>query len=172
MKRIRRPSIEVEDHVTTHGPQRPVRIILHSTESNDAPGLSDIRGIFNFWRAQGRGYGAHLVIDKDGNTGRGAKAAAIVWATYGANTGSYQIEMIGYARFSLRDWYRRRKQMDKVAKWCAYQCRRHGIRPYHDPVRGIAMHRDFPAGTHTDPGPHFPIRRFCRRVRRYMRNGW
>ena len=174
MGRVRRPSIQVDaiGQMATHGSHRPRRIILHSTESGDRPGVSDVSGIFSFWRSQGRGYGAHLVIDSDGNTGRGAHANKIVWATFGANTTSYQIELVGFASLPRWRWLKRRRQLDKAAKWCAYQCKQHGIRPVHSTTNGIARHRDFPAGGHTDPGAGFPLDWFLRRVRFYLANGW
>lgn len=158
--------------MSTHGKHRPRRIVIHSTESYDREGPSDVDGVFGFWQRQGRGLGAHLVIDAEGITGRGAYATQMTWAVAGANTGSIHIELIGFAKFSRLDWMRlsRRRQLNVAAKWCAWYCHRFGIRPARSTVSGICRHADFP-GTHWDPGPGFPMRWFLWRVRRYLKYG-
>lgn len=176
MGRVRKPHVAVNaiGRMATHGRQRPRRVILHSTESNDAAGLGDITGIFDFWRRQGRGYGAHVIIDRDGNAGQGAYGNQIVWATYGANTGSLQIEIVGRAKWSRYDWLhpQRRRQLNEVAKWCAWWSTIYGIPLLASTERGVCGHRDFPQGGHWDPGPGFPMWWVRRRARHYKRNGW
>ena len=176
MASVHRPSAQVDRRgsMATHGRHRPRRIILHDTESAGRPGYGDITGIFDFWRRQGLGYGAHVVIDPDGYSGIGADADQIVWATQGANTGSLQIEIIGLASFKATDWLRpsRRKQLNKVAMWLAYWGKTYGIPLRLSTSAGVARHLDFPAGGHHDPGTGFPLGWVLRRARMYQAKGW
>lgn len=176
MGRVRKPVVRHNaiGRMATHGKHTPRRIILHSTESGDTRGIGDVSGVFAFWRRQGRGYGAHLVIDAEGNTGQGAPGNQIVWATYGANTGSLQVEMVGRAKWRMIDWIRpsRRRQLNEVAKWIAWWNLLYGIPIVLSTSAGVARHRDFPAGGHTDPGAGFPLGWVLKRARLYRRKGW
>jgi N-acetyl-anhydromuramyl-L-alanine amidase AmpD len=176
MGTVRKPAVKHNaiGKMATHGAHTPRRVILHTTESGDVAGVSDVSGVFAFWRQQGRGYGAHLVIDAEGNTGQGAYGNAIVWATYGANTGSLQIEMVGRAKWTMLDWVRpsRRRQLNEVAKWIAWWNLLYDIPIRFDTDAGVCRHRDFPAGGHTDPGAGFPLGWVLKRARAYRRTGW
>ena len=149
--------IDLRGTVATHGRQDPTRIILHCTQSGNIAGISDITGVALFWRRQGKGYGATYIADAEGNIGRCALPTQVTWHTYMKNSGSVGIELIGFARYRRLDWLnpRRRRQLKRVAWLCAKLCHTYGIRPHHDLEHGIAMHRDYPAGGHTDPGAGF-----------------
>jgi len=156
-----------------HGSQKPVRIVLHDTESHDVAGIGDIAGIFSFWHTQpnpsGSGfaqYGAHFVVDKTGNIGRGGDATDIQWHVGNLNTGSIGIEQIGFASFGKLVWKReRRKQLFAVARCLAWAHGEYGIplrvnKNPQDP--GVTTHRLVglagidPSG-HTDPGAGYPL---------------
>jgi len=155
-----------------HGTQRPVRIVLHDTESHDTVGIADIRGVFHFWHTQRNPdgtlaqFGAHFVVDKAGHVGRGADPTQIQWHVTNLNTGSIGIEQIGIATFPNLLWRRqRRKQLYAVARIIAWAHGRYGIpmRVRRDPrLPGVTTHRRVgiagidPSG-HTDPGPHYPL---------------
>ena len=162
-----RPSIiyDARRRAPAHGVHTPVRAILHSTESYNRPGISDITGVFGFWDRQDRGFWAHAVVDDQGNSGFGANGNQIVWATFGANTGSLQIEMVAFAARSQADWMRRKPQLHAVARWLAIWHEQYGIPLTHSTSRGVALHRDFPAGGHTDPGAAFPLGYVLKRAR-------
>lgn len=174
MKRhVHLPPVSVEDaRPWTHGTQRPVRVVLHDTESHDTAGLADIAGIFNFWHTQKNPdgtlakYGAHFVVDSVGNVGRGGDADQIQWHVGNLNTGSIGIEQVGFASFSKLVWKRkRRKQLYAVARILAWAHGEYGIplKVQSNPqMPGITTHALVgkagidPSG-HTDPGPGYPL---------------
>lgn len=173
MRRVLLPPISVTDPKPwVHGTHKPVRIVLHDTESHDTAGVAEIRGVFNFWHTQKNPdgtlakYGAHFVVDRNGNVGRGGDPTQIQWHVTNLNTGSIGIEQIGFATFRNLVWRRkRRKQLYAVARIIAWAHGRYGIpiRVRHDPrLPGVTTHRRVglagidPSG-HTDPGPHYPL---------------
>lgn len=172
MSRPRKPPIAVRYQVATHGHHKPLRIVLHDTESHDHAGIGDIVGIAEYWHRQGQGLGAHFIIDGDGNIGQGCGRTNVTWAVAGHNTGSIHIELIGFARFTLAGWLKRRKQLDALVDLLAYLCDRANIPARHSIDRGVARHADFhnvpPGMYHSDPGKGFPFRRVLRRVRRKL----
>jgi hypothetical protein len=152
MRHVLLPRIVFEDPKPwVHGSHRPVRIVLHDTESHDTAGVADIRGVFSFWHTQKNPdgtlakFGAHFVVDKDGNVGRGADPTQIQWHTTNLNTGSIGIEQIGVAAFPNLLWRRqRRKQLYAVAR-----NHRVGSRPVRHPDPRAA--RPTPAGCDHPP---------------------
>lgn len=172
-RHVHKPPVAVKDPKPwTHGAQRPVRIVLHDTESHDVAGLSDISGIFSFWHTQKNPdgslaqYGAHFIVDKDGNVGEGGAPEQVQWHVGNLNTGSIGIEQIGFASFSRLIWKRdRRKQLYAVARLCAWAHGEYGIplKVQTDPrAPGITTHaRVGAAGIdtsgHTDPGAGYPL---------------
>src|SRR5438067_836648 len=113
MPRVRKPRIVYRDpNPITHGTMTPVRVVLHDTESHDTAGIGDVKGIYDFWHRQGLGYGAHFVVDGEGNVGQGASCKQITWHVGNLNTGSIGIEQVGFASFTKLVWSRqRRKQL-------------------------------------------------------------
>jgi hypothetical protein len=170
------PEIYRRVPVDTHGRHSPQAIVLHSTESSNRPGVSDVLAIPNFWRNQGSGFGAHLVIDGDGNTVKCAVDTRICWAVAGSNTGRLHIELIGYARYTEQQWDDQDRGLKQAAKWCAYWSETHGIPIQLSTRRGIATHamysREYGISDHTDPGTNFPLGKFLRRVNYYHDEGW
>ena len=171
-----RPPIHKRVAVATHGTQDPKRIIIHCTESPNRPGVSDVLAIPNFWKRQGQGYGTHLVIDGEGNTCQCAIDTRICWGCGGSNTGSLQIEIIGYSASSAAEWAKQIKGLKQAAKWTAYWCEQHEIPIALSVNAGIATHamhsRAFHKTDHTDPGKNFPLAQFMRNVRYYHAHGW
>lgn len=174
-RHVHKPPILVKDPKPwTHGSMRPVRIVLHDTESHDTAGISDISGIFSFWHTQknptGPGlakYGAHFVVDGDGNVGEGGQPDQIQYHVGNLNTGSIGIEQIGFASFTRLLWKRkRRKQLYAVARLCAWAHGEYGIPlkvPANPQSPGITTHARVgaagidPSG-HTDPGAGYPLK--------------
>lgn len=165
MGRVVKPKIAVQraKQAKSHGVNTRQGIVLHSTESHDRPGLSDINGIISY--LNGKGYGIHYVVDGSGNIGQGAYHRNLVYHCKGANATHIGIEMIGQAKWTTKQWLwnpigsgkRQRKQLAAVAHLIAYICDREAI-----PIRlnadyGVSRHSDHPAGGHWDPGPGFPI---------------
>lgn len=173
-KSVRRPRVDVDLRglVETHGTHAPVRGVVHDTECGDLPGDAELRGVARFWERQHEGLGAELLIDKDGLSGVCAEPNQICWAVAGRNTGSYHVELIGFARFKGFQWIRRRKQLDKLARHMAWLNLEYGIELRRDPDTGWSGHRDQPHANHTDPGPYFPWALVLAKARKYRRQGW
>lgn len=175
--KVHRPAVALDarGQIATHGPQTPRRIVIHDTECGDAQGVSELRGVVNFWRQQGAGYGAHLIIDKDGNSCLGADFDKTTWHTLHRNTGSVGIELVGYAKFTLPFWFTRIKQLRECAKWIAYLSADWQIPIRFDVERGVSRHADQSkafGGDHYDPGGGFPLGFVIRLANKYKRNGW
>lgn len=169
---VRQPRVDLRGDVDTHGVHSPVRIVIHTTECGDAPGVREMEGVLNFWRRQGQGLGAHVLIDKDGNSALAADFHKITWAVKGANTGSIHFELIGFARFLPPLWWLRLTQLNKLAKWIAYLNLAYGIPIEHSTAAGVAGHREFPGNDHTDPGKWFPMKYVLRRAQQFRDPGW
>src|SRR4051812_2821758 len=117
----------------THGTHHPVRVVLHDTESHDVAGISDISGIFNFWHTQRidgelAKYGAHYIVDAEGQVGKGGADTAIQYHTGNLNTGSIGVEQVGFASFGRIVWRRRRRrQLFATARVLAHLHGEYGI---------------------------------------------
>jgi N-acetyl-anhydromuramyl-L-alanine amidase AmpD len=176
---IRKPAIAVKAKATVHGPMVPVRVVLHDTESHSTAGIKDIQGIYDFWGRQGLGYGAHFVVDKDGNIGQGASCRSLLYHVGNYNTGSVGIEQIGYSWFLKAMWRKTdREQLRSVAKLLAFLHKTYRIPLVISIDRGICTHAMVgragidPTG-HTDPGKGYPLRFVVWLARRYVkRGGW
>lgn len=173
-KVVRRPRVDVDlrGYVQSHGLDVPKRGVWHDTESSDAAGIRDIQGIADFWHRQDKGYGAHIIIDEEGNSGLCANMDQITWAVANRNTGTVSIELIGFARFVPSVWLARPAQLDKLAKWMAWINLEWDINLRFDVEKGWSGHRDQPNQTHTDPGPWFPKSLVLTKARRYRAEGW
>jgi len=177
MARVKHPPYRVDrrNHGNIIGSiDHPSVILIHATQSGDRDGASDVRGVLEFLEstkkepATGGGYGIHRVIDKEGIIGRGAKLHApgnkVQHAT-GANSIAVGIELIAWSRFNLAKWLTRRRQLQALAWEMAFMSQELGIPLRRSKTHGVAMHREFPLGGHTDPGSFFPINRVIRMAR-------
>lgn len=169
---VRRPLVQYFGKIDTHGKQTPVAGVVHTTESHDYDGITDITGIVNYWRTQGQGLGAHIIIDKDGNSALNAPLDQIAWAVANHNTGRIHVELVGFAKFVPQIWWLRLSQLNKLAKWMAYINLEYGIPLEFSVAKGWAGHRDYPAQDHTDPGRWFPMKYVLRKANEYRNNGW
>lgn len=174
MKRVRRPLVQLDaqGRVQSHGAHTPLRGIWHTTESHDAPSIRDLEGIVSFWQRQKKGYGAHVIIDKSGNSALCVPPEKIAWHTGSRNTGSIGIELIGFARFVPKVWFVRRRQLHKLARWMAWLNLAYDIPLVFDVERGWSGHVDQPNQDHWDPGPGFPRKHVLRLAVKYRSEGW
>lgn len=176
MAKVARPPTEYDGraHVDSHGEHKPVRIILHSTESGDAAGLTDLRGLAMFWKGQAKGYGSQIAVDLEGLTGRYVADTQIAWHTSQRNTGSLGIEQFGKASFTRRLWILRPRQLAKVAWWIAFWSKKFSIPIKKDVEFGVSTHamqsKAF-GGDHTDPGLGYPLQLVLITARVYKRFG-
>jgi N-acetyl-anhydromuramyl-L-alanine amidase AmpD len=177
LRSFKQPRVTSRLSVATHGTHVVQRVVLHSTESPNRTGTdADVRAIPTFWGRQGAGYGAHLVIDREGNTNQGCPFQAIAWHVGGRNTGSVGIEQVAYSADSKKTWLEGIVGLKQVAKNVAYLCRTYNIPVRWDVNRGISTHGmqslAFHTSDHTDPGPNFPRLRFMGLVHYYAVKGW
>jgi hypothetical protein len=172
-----------------HGTHSKNLIVLHQTISSDVIGLGDVQGVYLYLKS--KGYAIHVIVDAEANSGAvtpGNEADIYYHAqssVAGAvNTRSIGIEIISRVPLTSQYWWQRQREMRKVARWCAYLCREHGIPPVYDSkaVRGITTHYDVTKawhvpGGHTDVRPveeggAFPMGGFMRMVKTAYTLGW
>lgn len=173
--RVRRPLVQLDaqGRVIAHGDHDPLRGIWHDTESGDYAGIRDLEGIVSFWvDKQKKGYGAHVIIDKSGNSALCVSPEQIAWHLGGRNTGSVGIELVGFARFTPKIWFARRRQLHKLARWMAWLNLAYKIPLVFDINHGWSGHGDQPKQTHWDPGPGFPRKHVLRLAVKYRAEGW
>lgn len=145
-------------------------IVLHSEEASSAKAAA---GWFQNSSAQGS---AHLCLD-DKTCYRSLPNSAIPWGASGANRNGFHIEQAGFARWGEQSWLAHLWTLRRAAYKTAYHCRKFGIPPVF--VRapglkagkpGITTHYECSqafGGTHWDPGPGWPRKRFMALVRYY-----
>lgn len=180
MGHVRRPRVDVPLSYTAHGTSPKTLIVLHQTISPDRTGVSDITGVGNYLHQVD--YGIHIIDDLEGNSAAVApdNETAIFWQVEGANTESIGIEQISYKTGVSGYWWKRSRQLNKTARWCAYLCKTHGIPPVYDPLakHGICGHADVTrtrgiAGGHTDcEYPDYPTKWVAAAAKAYMLTGW
>lgn len=159
--------------VQGHGRHRPVRIILHDTESHDAKGIRDLSGIALFWSRISWGPGAHVGNDSEGYSARYVDDEEIAYHVQNRNTGSLGIEQVGFAKWSLRRWLGRKAQLEETSQWLAHWSAKHDIPLKLDVQHGVSTHqmqsKRF-GGSHWDPGFGYPLAKVIGEARE-MRDG-
>ncbi len=158
--------------------------VLHSTESHDYPGTRDIAGVIQWWKNPQSGGAAHLVVDSDGNAGYAVDLGKTAPHVGTMNYCSVGIEQIGFAKFALKIWLLRDKQLRAVARWMAYINKNYGL-PLQEAIvtrsgkvarPGWTTHRrlgELGLGTnHTDPGAFYPFKKVLNYAKWYAAHGW
>lgn len=181
MKSVRRPRVDVALNYASHGHSPKNLIVLHETISPDYPGLKDLIGVGGYLGHVG--YGIHVITDAEGNSAAvlPREETAIYYhaasGTLEANTRGIGIEQIGY---TTSNWWKRARQLNKTARWCAYLGKQHNIPMVYDPTckTGICGHADVTRagrvpGGHTDcTYPAYPTKFVAQLARNYRRFGW
>lgn len=160
-------------------------IAVHSTESQDIPGTTrDLVSIRNWFDNPASQASSHIGIDGQANTELWVHSNRKAWTIGAANSWTVNIEFIARAGQAPGAW--EDAQIKQGARWAAYWALKYDI-----PIqkancrnvnglcvctkRGIIRHSDVTAagfGTHTDPGPAFPMDDFLRAARFYKQKGW
>lgn len=171
--RSRQPRVDVSIPSPFHSERsvaRPSLIVLHSTESHNAPGLSDLRAIGNWFQNPAAKVSSHICTDGEGHTARYVPDSLKAWHCAGSNSVSLGIEQIGSA--SQNFWPT--AQLKTTARWIAYYSLRYDIPIRVSTTRGVCRHSDLGAagGGHNDPGPAYPLDRVLRYAKWYRRYGW
>lgn len=155
-------------HITSHQSSREgARIhglVLHTTEGGDSPrGNADLVTLGNVF--DGEEASAHLGVNVAGKFGRYVEDSAKAWAVCNFNPMTLSLEQIGFASFSVSDWFKRHDQLHGAAEFLVYGHVHYGV-----PIRkgkvsgggvardGIFQHRDFGISGcgHTDCGDGYP----------------
>jgi hypothetical protein len=148
-------------------------VVLHDTEGGSAHSIAEY---FEKWTSGGS---AHLVVD-DKECYRCLGNETIPWGAPGANKQGFHIEQVGYAKWSAVIWKSHINTLKRAAYKTALHCKLFNI-----PIRfvkaddlvagkpGITTHREVSKafdGTHSDPGPFYPLPVFMWLVRHYSRS--
>lgn len=133
-------------------------VILHTTEGHNRPGVSDLQGLANFFDNPAVEASSHLGIDAEGNSIRMVDDRQKAWTAGNANAYSLNIEQVGFAAESKRDWVRNHHRgLYRVAVVLARWHRRWDIPLRHSTRRGVCQHKHVSGpGGHTDCGPGYP----------------
>jgi N-acetyl-anhydromuramyl-L-alanine amidase AmpD len=160
-------------------------VAVHSTESQDIPNSTDdLRSIRNWFDNPASQASSHIGIDGEGNTEVWVRSNRKAWTIGAANSWTVNIEFVGRAAQPAKDW--EEAQIKAGARWAAYWCLKYDIKVQRGTVgginglcvcrkKGVIRHKDVTDagfGSHTDPGPSFPIDDFLRYTRYFARNGW
>lgn len=105
----------------------PRLIVLHSTESHNREGASDIQAILALFARSATQASSHIVVDADGTSGRSVKDALKAWTQGNLNPWCLSIEQIGFAAQGRRSWRECDRELHETARWIALWSRRHGI---------------------------------------------
>ena len=158
-------------------------IAVHSTEGQDIPGSRrDLDALFSWFNNPDSQASSHIGVDGDGHIDVYVYRQRKAWTILQLNPVTWNIEFVGKAAQS--SW--EDKQIRRAAQYAAYVALKEGIPAQRGVVRnvsgfpvisrkGIITHKqltDAGFGTHTDPGPSFPIQDFIRYVQYYKRRGW
>jgi N-acetyl-anhydromuramyl-L-alanine amidase AmpD len=160
-------------------------VAVHSTESADLPGTTDdLKAIRNWFDNPASQASSHLGIDGQGNTELWVHSHKKAWTIGAANGWTLNIEFVARAAQGGKDW--EDAQIKAGARWLAYWALKYQIPIQQGNVKninglcvctkqGVIRHSDVTAagfGSHTDPGPNFPMARFLELGRFYRKNGW
>ncbi len=141
----------------------PRLIVLHSTESHERPGNSDLEGVASWLCNPQAQASSHVIVDGDGNSARVVADEAKAWTCAAYNRVSLNIEQVGQAAQSR--WVR--PEVREAARWVARWSIRYGIPIQIAHVKdggvlrpGVTRHMDLGqmGGGHHDPGDAYPFR--------------
>lgn len=174
------------DYVVNQSERHGARIrgvVLHTTESHNRAGRSDVDSIHAWFDNPNSDASSHVIIDREGHSTTCVADARKAWTCAAYNSWTLNIELIGFASYTADVWADYEDGIKKAAKFGAYWSRKYDI-----PIRdgqcdnryaaitspGFFTHSDFGSagGGHTDPGKAFPMARYLRAVRYYSANGW
>lgn len=190
---MRIPKVDVDLRPFYKGEERghhdKTLIVLHETVSYNRLGVGDILGPAAF--LDKAGYEIHGIIDAEAHSAWCYDPTAIydhaASGSGGVNTRSIGFELVSEipllkpSPLRLKTWLQRRKQLDKIAEWCAYLSTVTDVPlEYSDASDpGITSHWDVSktyhvSGGHWDcwprhKGGHFPILYVVQKARKILK---
>jgi hypothetical protein len=156
------PRPEVTKYVVNQSSRNgisPRVITLHTTEGPDKAGITDLKGLGDYFNRVPTQASSHTANDAEGNDARFVADSRKAWACAAANPYTLNHEQIGYAAFTRDQWLKRMPQLRNTAEWIAYWSSLHSIPILHSATRGVCEHRDLGSagGGHHDCGDGFPL---------------
>lgn len=183
-KPVRRPKISLHTNVRNQSDRlSPIKlIVLHTTESPEHHGLTDLRAIYAWFDNPKSQVSAHVAVDEEAYSAIYVPDEKKAWACAAYNSASLNIEQIGFSTYSKALWSKQhRQQLKVVARWLAYWSKTHNV-----PLRtakvfngnvmrsGVTTHAALgvAGGDHHDPGPNYPFYLVLRMAGWYLKHGW
>lgn len=160
----------VRNRSSRSGNAKPVRVVMHTTESHNRGGRSDVDAIRDYFNNPSVQASSHVIVDMEGHSTTCVPDDEKAWTQAAYNSTSLSIEHIGTS--AGNEWTL--AGLKKSAKFTAYWCRKYDIPVKRSVSHGICAHSDLGAagGNHNDPGPNFPWKRYLLLVAYYKRYGW
>lgn len=155
----------------------PKILVLHSTESRNVEGTSDLVGVASWLCNPAAKASAHVIVDSDGQSARIVQDEFAAWSCANYNAESLNIEQVGSA--SQTHWPV--EELRETARWLALWSLRHDIPLRRGRVllgkvvrKGVVTHAQLGAvgGGHTDPGSGYPVKRvieLAKQIRKELR---
>lgn len=156
--------------------KRPNRIVLHTTEGHNRPGVGDLTDLAHYF--DGVDASAHLGIDAEGNAIRMVPDELKAWTEAYYNATSLSIEQIEKAATSKKEWIRDyHPGLIRVAQACAHWSLKYPqIKLKKSVGNGICEHKHLGklGGGHSDCGPGYPLKYviYLARIHYYKHKGW
>lgn len=184
-KPVRRPYERIKANVvcqSSRGGVKPRLIVLHTTESHNRPGNSDLQAIVDFFNVRSTEASSHVIVDGEGRSAQCVPDEKKAWTQAYFNPWSLSIEQIGFAATKNAVWKKEyRNQLRKVAQYIAYWSKKYDI-----PIRkgqtsgsrivksGVVTHSSLglTGGGHSDPGVNYPAPLVRALARYYKKRGW
>lgn len=172
-KKVKRPTEKFRRSVYNQSSRNGVKpkvIVLHSTESHNRPGTSDLESIASWFNNPAAGSSSHVVNDAEGFSAQLVPDSRKAWTQAAYNPQSLSVEQIGFA--SQSSWPL--AQLRNTAKYIAYWSKKYGIPITSSTTHGVTLHSRLGAagGGHHDPGNNYPFERVLELARDYKANGW
>lgn len=171
------PHDDVVRHVRNQSSRNGARvqlIVLHDTEGANIKGVSDLKGLGDWFDKPAAQASAHVGVDAEGHSARFVDDASKAWHVAFYNSVSLGVEQVGFA--TQRSWPN--AQVEEVARWIARWADLHNI-----PIRkgkvssdgrvlrsGVVLHSQLGSlgGGHHDPGKHYPFKQVLRLARGFL----
>lgn len=144
---------------SSRGGVKPRLVVLHTTESHNRPGISDLTSLISWFNNSSSQASSHFGVDAEGNTVRMVKDEHKSWTQRSYNPQALSIEQVGFAKTTRKDWMTDyHVQLRATARIIAHWCDKYKIPYQHSSRSGITRHVDISGpGGHWDPGPGYPF---------------
>jgi hypothetical protein len=181
-----RPKVVIQQNSPNQSERTPgiklAAIVIHSTESHNRPGTSDLLGVAGWLCNPQAQASAHVIVDADGHTARIVPDHRKAWHCGSFNSATLGIEQIGFAAQGKDEWLEDGRELWEtarhIARWSMkfnIPLRRGKVSGVNVTKSGILTHGDLgtAGGGHTDPGA-YPIVKVIERaseIKRLLRRG-